>query len=203
MNRVILKAGIFVWIVFSPLIASSGPAWADIYKFIDSQGVIHFTNAPTNVPSRGRQWRLYLRENSANRSTIRRDRVVNLYDDLINDAARTHGVKFSLLKALIKVESDFRPDAVSPKGAMGLTQIMPGTAKLLRIQDPFDPGENIMGGACYLKQMIQRFGGELHLALAAYNAGPRTVERYQRIPPIPETEDYVERVMRYYNVYQK
>ncbi len=198
MNRAILITGSFVWIVFFSLMALYGTARADIYKYIDSQGVLHFTNAPTN----GRQWRVYLRENTA-RVSGREKRVISLYDDLINEAAVTHGVKFSLLKALIKVESDFNPDALSPKGAMGLTQIMPETAKILRIQDPFDPSENIMGGARYLKQMIERFGGELHLALAAYNAGPKAVERYQRIPPIPETENYVERVMRYYDAYRQ
>ncbi|MDD2316820.1 MAG: transglycosylase SLT domain-containing protein [Desulfobacterales bacterium] len=198
MNRAILRTGSFVWIVFFSLMALYGTARADIYKYIDSQGVLHFTNAPTN----GRQWRVYLRENTA-RVSGREKRVISLYDDLINEAAVTHGVKFSLLKALIKVESDFNPDALSPKGAMGLTQIMPETAKILRIQDPFDPSENIMGGARYLKQMIERFGGELHLALAAYNAGPKAVERYQRIPPIPETENYVERVMRYYDAYRQ
>ncbi len=198
MNSFIFRIGIFVWIIFFPLMAFHGTARADIYKYIDSQGVVHFTNAPTN----GYQWRLYLRENTAKVSGHEK-RVISLYDDLINEAAETHGVKFSLLKALIKVESDFNPDAVSPKGAMGLTQIMPETARILQIQDPFDPSENIMGGARYLKQMIERFGGELHLALAAYNAGPKAVERYQRIPPIPETENYVERVMRYYDAYRQ
>lgn len=124
MNRAILRTGSFVWIVFFSLMALYGTARADIYKYIDSQGVLHFTNAPTN----GRQWRVYLRENTA-RVSGREKRVISLYDDLINEAAVTHGVKFSLLKALIKVESDFNPDALSPKGAMGLTQIMPETAK--------------------------------------------------------------------------
>jgi soluble lytic murein transglycosylase-like protein len=99
----------------------------------------------------------------------------------------------------MKVESDFNSLAVSKKGAMGLMQIMPQNIKTLRIKDPFNPRENIMGGGtCYFKQLLNRFDGKIKLALAAYHAGPNNVDRYKRIPPFKETEDYVRRVMKYY-----
>jgi soluble lytic murein transglycosylase-like protein len=108
-----------------------------------------------------------------------------------------------LLKALIKTESDFDPRAVSKAGAMGLMQIMPENIRRLEIKDPFDPKDNVMGGARYLKQLINRFNGKLHLALAAYNAGPGVVEKYQRIPPFQETENFVKQVMEYYSIFNK
>ena len=129
--------------------------------------------------------------------------VTRRYDQIITEAAKRHGVSFSLLKAMIKIESDFNPRAISRAGAMGLMQIMPENIKELKIKDPFDPRENIMGGTRYLKQMMDRFNGKLPLALAAYNAGPNIVERYQRIPPFTETENYVEAVMKYYSVFKK
>jgi len=103
----------------------------------------------------------------------------------------------------MKAESDFNPKAVSKKGAKGLMQIMPSNFKALGIKDPFNPRENVMGGALYLRQMLDRFNGRIHLALAAYNAGPDRVVRSGGIPPIRETEDYVKRVMEYYRMFRK
>ncbi|MBW2712097.1 MAG: lytic transglycosylase domain-containing protein, partial [Deltaproteobacteria bacterium] len=163
--------------------------------YADSEGVLHFTNVPTSS-----NYKIYIREKpdrSLNSDVTRR------YDQIITEAAERHGVSFSLLKAMIKIESDFNPRAISRAGAMGLMQIMPENIKRLKIKDPFDPRENIMGGTRYLKQMIDRFNGKLPLALAAYNAGPNIVERYQRIPPFTETENYVEAVMKYYSVFKK
>jgi soluble lytic murein transglycosylase len=104
---------------------------------------------------------------------------------------------------LIKAESDFNPRAVSSAGAQGLMQLMPENIKSLNIKNPFDPRENIMGGAQYLKQLITRFGGKLPLALAAYNAGPGVVEQYQRVPPFRETENFVQQVMKFYTLLNK
>ena len=175
----------------------------DIYKYVDRNGVMHFTNVPTSSPS---QYRVYLRESSdafpQSSDALPRSKVSGSYADIIYKAAEKNGIAAPLLKAIIKAESNFNPRAVSKKGALGLMQIMPGNLKSLNIQDPFDPKQNIMGGARYLKRMMNRFGGKLPLALAAYNAGPKKVEQYQRIPPIRETENYVRRVLKYYNKYR-
>jgi len=184
-----------IYALISILFVAVPSLYADIYVYSDSEGVLHFTNVPTSS-----NYKIYIREKpdrSLNSDVTRR------YDQIITEAAERHGVSFSLLKAMIKIESDFNPRAISTAGALGLMQIMPENIKRLKIKDPFDPRENIMGGTRYLKQMIDRFNGKLSLALAAYNAGPNTVERYQRIPPFTETEDYVEAVMKYYSIFKK
>ena len=134
-------------------------AVADIYLYVDSQGVMHFTNTPTSS-----NYKVYMRA-----KPIRPKSFANVasYDDVITEAAKRHGLASPLLKALIHVESYFNPRAVSKKGAMGLMQIMPENLQALNISDPFDPWENIMGGAAYLKSMLERFSGQLPRALAA------------------------------------
>ena len=167
------------------------PVEADIYKYIDSDGVLHFTNIPISSG-----YQLYIREKPRKETGPSED----MFDHHISEAARRHGLDFFLLKAMIKVESDFDPRAVSEKGAKGLMQIMPFNFDRLHIVDPFDPEENIMGGAKYMKQLLLQYKGRLPLALAAYNAGPNAVDRYKRIPPYRETENYVRKVMKQYNV---
>lgn len=172
--------------------------YADIYVYADSEGVLHFTNVPTSSTSYN--YKVYIKETP--KKPLDSD-TTDLYDHVISEASKKHGVSFSLLKALIKTESDFDPRAVSKAGAMGLMQIMPENIRRLEIKDPFDPKDNVMGGARYLKQLINRFNGKLHLALAAYNAGPGVVEKYQRIPPFQETENFVKQVMEYYSIFNK
>ncbi len=171
------------------------PAVADIYLYIDAQGVMHFTNTPTSS-----NYKVYMHEPRKRAKTFKN---IKNYDDVISEAAKRHGLSSSLIKALIHAESYFNPRAVSKKGAMGLMQIMPENLPGLNIDDPFDPWENIMGGATYLKSMLERFRGDLTLALAAYNAGPTAVERYNDIPPYPETRNYVQKVMKLFRLYKK
>jgi soluble lytic murein transglycosylase len=171
------------------------PVFADIYMHIDSKGVLHFSDEPVSS-----EYKLYIREYPKKPPDLQ---TTNRYDHLINEAAITYGISFSLLKALIKAESGFDPLAVSKAGAKGLMQIMPENIKAFRIKNPFDPKENIMGGARYFKKLLKRFDGKLPLALAAYNAGPSIVDRYNDIPPFRETEEFVKRVMSFYYVFKK
>lgn len=179
------------------LTAFAPPALADIYRYIDENGVMHFTNAPT---SSSNEFKLFIRERS--KKPAPSWYYSEKYDDLITQASERFGVSFPLLKAIIKAESDFDARAVSKKGAMGLMQIMPQNFKLLGLKDPFDPTQNINAGARYFKQLYERFKGKLALSLAAYNAGPTAVDRYKTIPPYEETEQYVKRVLKYYYNYK-
>lgn len=173
------------------ILAAPVDVLADIYKYIDSNGVLHFTNVPVSSG-----YQLYIKEKPEKSAA---PRITNKYDDYIKRAAVKFGLSFSLIKAMIQVESNFNPRAISRKGAKGLMQIMPHNFGDLNIKNPFNPHENIMGGARYFKQMLDRYSGKLPLALAAYNAGPSAVDRYKRIPPYPETEQYVKNVMEIFN----
>lgn len=119
------------------------------------------------------------------------------YDKIIEDLAEKYGVDGKLVKSVISVESAWRPDAVSPKGALGLMQLMPGTAKMLGV-NPKIPSENIEGGVKYLSKLSDKYNGDLERVLAAYNAGPGRVDAFGGIPPFKETEAYVKRVLRLY-----
>lgn len=120
------------------------------------------------------------------------------FDEIIKKAAETYNVPEKLISSIIKQESNFNPTATSSAGASGLMQLMPGTAKYLGVTNSLDPEQNIMGGAKYISQMLSQFGGNIETALAAYNAGPGTVKKYDGIPPYKETQNYVQKVMNYF-----
>jgi soluble lytic murein transglycosylase-like protein len=119
------------------------------------------------------------------------------YDDLIKEAAATYGLDENLIRAVMRAESSFNPMVVSPAGAQGLMQIMPALATELGVSDPFDPRQNIMAGARYLRQLLDANRGNLRLTLASYNAGPGNVEKYKGVPPFRETREYVKRITGY------
>ena len=164
----------------------------DIYRYVDKNGVIHFTNVKTD----GR-YMLYLRASRKAPSVYIKD-----YEATILEASKRFEVELHLIKAVIKAESNFDHEAVSPKGAKGLMQLMPRTAEDMEVGDVLNPEENILGGTRYLSVLLKRFKNDKVLALAAYNAGPDTVESYNGIPPFPETRAFVKRVMAYYKSYR-
>ncbi|MBF0225651.1 MAG: lytic transglycosylase domain-containing protein [Desulfobacterales bacterium] len=170
-------------------------SYSDIYFYRDANGVIHFTNTPTSS-----KFKLYIKEKR--KFSFKYSPYSSKdFDHFITEASKKHKISFHLLKAIIKVESDFNPRAVSKAGAMGLMQIMPDNFQFLSLKNPFDPKENILAGATYFKGLYERYNGELELSLAAYNAGPGAVDKYNRIPPYEETKNYVHKVMKYYETY--
>lgn len=180
------------------LVASvaGGVAHADIYSFTDSAGVTHFSNVPVD----GR-YRLLLAA-PAEEPQAKPGKWLSKsvdYDPMIERAARAVAVRPELVRAVIVVESAFNPRAVSKKGAQGLMQLNPKTARRYGVSNAFDPEQNITAGAHYLRDLLTRFGNDLELTLAAYNAGEDAVERYGRsIPPFSETRHYVPSVLKVY-----
>jgi hypothetical protein len=186
-------------VCFALLIVCS-PVFADIFLYIDKEGVMHFSNAPTH-----NHYRVYMKEKGSSPAQV----VKNLkpdtdkFDHLIAESCRLHGVDFALVKAIIRAESCFDPYAISSKGAEGLMQLMPETSERLDVANPFDPGENIRGGVKYLKYLLGRFDHDVRLSLAAYNAGETTVAQVKGVPNYRETKNYIAEVLRYYQEYKK
>jgi soluble lytic murein transglycosylase-like protein len=188
------------------MVSFSSSAVADIYSFTDDIGVTHFTNVPRPGDKR---FQLVLRTppagvaaSGANKAPARNFEP-GKYASVIEDAARTYQIDTALIHAVIAVESAYDPNAVSSKGATGLMQLMPTTAKRYGVTDPLDPVQNVHGGTRYLRDLLIMFNRDLELALAAYNAGENAVVRYgNRIPPYRETAAYVPKVLHQYRVFR-
>jgi soluble lytic murein transglycosylase-like protein len=193
--RLVLIFGFILSGLFMPLTAIT----QDVYTFTEEGGATYFTNTPG--PGRTKVRLPLLKK----RSQIKKDRSRYAalhnrkdYEPAITEASRLYAVDPDLVKAVIKAESNYNSRAVSHKGASGLMQLMPGTARDMNVTDPFDPVANIHGGVRYLSQLLDVLKGDLPLALAAYNAGPARVIGSNRIPAIRETRNYVEKVLNYY-----
>jgi len=186
---------------------SAGIAHADIYRYVDAEGIVHFTNVPQDS-----RFKVYLKEKrkldpvtetlaSEIRYYNEKDRA--RYAKPIQDAAKATRLEAALIHAVISAESGYNPFARSRKGAAGLMQLMPETAKRYGVKNRLDPAQNISGGARYLRDLIRLFNNDVQLAVAAYNAGENAVVRAgNRIPPYQETMTYVPRVMTYYRKYR-
>ena len=178
---------------------------------MDRNGAIHYVPARNNLPHqpgcstrRPRPHSLSGRPNALAKATVSRANdhpAARSLQDSIESVATEHGVDPLLVKAVIKTESNFDPEAVSAKGALGLMQLMPATARELRVTNPLDPLENVTGGTRYLRTLLDSYDGNVALSLAAYNAGPGRVK--DAIPNIPETRTYVARVLRHYASYRQ
>jgi soluble lytic murein transglycosylase-like protein len=189
-------------LLFTALLGGAGMpvAYADIYAYTDGEGGVHYSNVPTD-----KRYLLILREprpapgRGPGDSAGGWQHRAALYEGLIDEAARQADVHPALLRAVIAVESAFNPLAVSRKGAQGLMQLRPATAQRYDVKRPFDPADNLRGGAHYLSDLLKRYGNRLEIALAAYNAGEDAVDRHGRtIPPFAETQAYVPAVLKLY-----
>jgi soluble lytic murein transglycosylase-like protein len=162
------------------------PAAAQIYSWQDANGILTLSDRPQNASAKAIRVPV---------GPVIKSRSHPVFDPLIQEHASQQGVRPELVRAVIQVESAFNPRAVSPKGAMGLMQLMPATAKQFGVLDPFNPAENIRAGVTYLRQLLDKYSNNIQLALAAYNAGPAAVDKYgSQVPPYKETRNYVTKI---------
>jgi len=201
-ERRVARFGLALAGLLAVLIPSVG--LAQVYKWVDKDGIVTFSNIapPTDQDFQVLRFPCYAADPKC-RSVSWEKVPLNTrsYSREIRSAAEFNAVDESLIRAIIHAESAYQPDARSPKGAQGLMQLMPTTAAELDVSNPFDPAENIDGGARYLSQLLAQFKGDVDLATAAYNAGPQAVYKYGGVPPYDETQEYVRRVKILYRRY--
>ena len=205
MRLKIIIMGLAGGFIFSAAASIETACAGEFFMLKDTRGVVYFTDQAPAPGSRARVIRRYATPDKAGSTapgaayTAPRYRNFSgQYDHVIQEAARRQGLDPLILKAVMKVESDFNPYAVSSKGAQGLMQLMPATAREMNVRRVFDPMENVHGGAAYLRKMLNRFNGDLRLALAAYNAGPKAVEQHRGVPPFDETRRYIQKIQSAY-----
>ncbi len=206
-----VSAGVCALVLGVGVAGWPGAASAQLYSWVDDDGVLHLTNVRPNANYRpfeaeeeegfGGQKPVVI-EIPGGKKRVLYPVNVGEYDHIFRRAAKHYRLPFAFLKAVAKVESNFNPQAVSPAQAKGMMQLIDSTAADMRVDDPFDPEQNIFGGARYLRILANQFDGNLPLVVAAYNAGPHRVKRLGRIPNIRETQRYVRRVMQMYRHYR-
>ena len=181
---------VMIWFAAWFFLGIPGQVQAEPYLRVSKNGVIYYYFANKEVNSTPQSFRSPPRFR-VKAPPVARKLAPQELEALVQEASRSHNVPPSLVKAVIRVESNFNPSATSPKGAQGLMQLMPGTADDLMVANPYDPRENISGGVRYLRLLLEKFNYRLPLALAAYNAGPQRVSQHQEVPSIPETQGFV------------
>lgn len=196
--------GVIILLFYIFCFADNVIAEDQFFIYVDPKGTVHVTNMPEvfdsyiegkNFTNEESLYSSYKKPAAGKKSRVTKSG----YESHIKKASKRYNISESLISAIIKVESNFKPTAVSKKGALGLMQLMPETAAELGVIDPFDPVENIHGGVRYLRQLLDYFKGDLELALAAYNAGAGMVKKYNSIPPFKETKNYVAKVLNIYH----
>lgn len=202
MIAIMQNIAILIFFLASLIVCQASSVSADIYRYEDDDGIVHFTDAPTD-----RRFKIFMRDLKKDkqlRTKMQFASSVNPaeYDQIISSCSAKYGVSPYLIKAVIHAESGYNPNAVSRKGASGLMQLMPATAKSLKVNNSFDPKDNVEGGVKYLRFLLDTFRGDVSLAVAAYNAGLTKVAKYGGIPPYNETRTYVNRVLSYMQSYQ-
>lgn len=190
--------------VFTLAVLMTDAALATVYTFTDASGVTHFTNVPSDPRYAGMARAPHrLSAYKSVKTSFRYPAAPDRYAPLVEKVAREHSLDRALLQAMIATESGFDPRAVSRKGAVGLMQLMPETARRYGVRNLYDPAENIQGGAKYLRDLMRKFNNDLSLTLAAYNAGEDAIIQHgHRIPPYRETLRYVPRVLTLYREYR-
>ena len=168
-------------------------AYADMYQTVTRDGTVIYSNVPANDAT------IVIKEDKQDRKPSMKKQSNGDYHIIVDEKSRKHNVDPRLVKAVIAAESGWNPLAISPKGAVGIMQLMPKTATDMGVGNRYNPEENIEGGIKYLKHLLERFKGNLTMALAAYNAGPARVEKVRGVPSIPETVNYVRKVMNTYS----
>jgi hypothetical protein len=186
-KRAVLTLSFLIFI--GSLVGNISAAQAQSFQRVCKNGVIYYYFS--NRGEGGKQAYFRSGENKIIRPAVNRKLTHQELDPVVQEASRHYNLPTQLIKAVIRVESNFVPTATSPKGAQGLMQLMPGTAEDLQVKNAYDIRENVLGGARYLRILLDKFGYRLPLALAAYNAGPQRVEKHQDIPPIKETQGFV------------
>jgi soluble lytic murein transglycosylase-like protein len=193
-------------IVCALVCCTAGVARAEVYKYIDQDGVVHYSNVPTDPRYKkiasGARTRLKFKP-AARYTQVFIPKPVAAYNNFIQEGSQRFNIPEPLIRAVMAVESANNPAAISEAGAQGLMQLMPATAAAMGVNEVLDPRQNILGGVRYLRTLANTFGGDLVLTLAAYNAGHKAVFRYMGIPPIDETQQYVRRVLHLYNYYKQ